>query len=64
VVDTGIAARMRQADPTLTPAELEQLIKASPSFVTGDSSVAGGCVAVFVDQPAPPPGPRRRVAGH
>ena len=59
----GIAARMLEADPNLTPVELEKRIKASASFVSGDAP-AGGRVAVFIDPAPPPSGPRRRAVGH
>jgi subtilisin family serine protease len=48
---SGIAARMLQASPWLTPAELEQRIKAT----------AVGQVAALVDAPQPP---RHRAAAH
>ena len=49
----GIAARMLQQNPALTPEELEDLIEASPSIAAG-----GEPVAVFVPPAAPP---RRRA---
>ena len=50
----GIAARMLQLDPNLTPEELEERIESSPALATD-----GQRVAVFV----PPSGPRRRAVG-
>lgn len=50
---SGMAARLLEKDPTLTPPQLEQLLKASPSIVLG--------LPVPVD--APPSPPRRRSAG-
>jgi hypothetical protein len=47
---SGIAARMLEADPNLTPIEIERRIKAN----------ASGGVAVLVDVHAP----ERRASGH
>jgi subtilisin family serine protease len=61
----GIAARLLELDPTLTPAELETRIKASGSYVADAATApAGGRVAVLIETPPAPPGPRRRAAGH
>ena len=60
----GIAARMLEDNPSLTPVELEARIKASPSYVSTAGAPAGGHVAVLVETPPPPPGPRRRAVGH
>ena len=49
----GIAARMLESDPTLSPVALEQRIKAA------SSPIAGGRAAVMVDAPAL----RRRATG-
>ncbi|HEX7150189.1 MAG TPA: S8 family serine peptidase [Thermoanaerobaculia bacterium] len=51
----GIAARMLEENPNLTPAELEAALKASPS------RVGGLPVAVRVE--SAPPKPRRRAVG-
>jgi len=60
----GIAARLLESDPTLTPVELEARIKASGSYVADAATApAGGRVAVLVENPPPPPGPRRRIVG-
>lgn len=57
----GIAARLLEVDPTLTPAELEQRIKASASFIDPSAgTAAGGRVAILIE--APPPAKRRIVA--
>jgi subtilisin family serine protease len=61
---SGIAARMLEADPSLTPVELEQRIKASPSYIDqSSSSAAGGHVAVLIESPPPVP-PKRRAVTH
>lgn len=49
----GMAARLLEKDPTLTPAQLEAALKASPSRVDGIP------VAIAV-----PPSPRRRAVRH
>ncbi|HYU26125.1 MAG TPA: S8 family serine peptidase [Thermoanaerobaculia bacterium] len=54
----GIAARMLEADPTLTPVELEQRIKATASHAIGDGAPGGGRVPVLREATAPP---RRRA---
>jgi subtilisin family serine protease len=60
----GIAARLLELDPTLTPVELEARIKASGSYVADAATApAGGRVAVLIETPPPPPGPRRRIVG-
>jgi hypothetical protein len=59
----GIAARMLEANPTLTPVQLEQRIKASPSFVGDPFPPAGGDVAVLIESP-PPPTSRHRIVGY
>jgi subtilisin family serine protease len=59
----GLAARLLEDDPSLTPVELEARIKASASYVTTDNAPAGGRVAVVIDAPPPPPARRRRIAG-
>lgn len=60
----GIAARMLELDPTLTPVELEAKIKANASYVANPSTAsAGGRVAVLRELP-PPSGPKRRSASH
>ena len=53
---SGIAARMLEADPTLTPVELEAKLKASVSHVKGMTLP----IPVLIEQPAPP---RRRAVG-
>jgi hypothetical protein len=58
----GIAARMLEANPNLTPVELETMIKASPSFIAANGTAAGGRVAVLIENPPPPPVKRRVVA--
>jgi subtilisin family serine protease len=61
---SGIAARMLEADPTLTPAELEQRIKASSSYIDQlYGTDAGGRVAVLIENPPPVP-PKRRAVTH
>lgn len=61
----GIAATMLEVNPDLTPAEIEQRIKARASRVSDPNEVtAGGRVAVYDTElvVAPtPPAPRRRV---
>jgi len=53
----GIAARMLELDPSLTPQQLEDAIEGSPSkLVTGETE------AVFL--PVGDPSPRRRSVGH
>ena len=54
----GLAARMLEADPTLTPVELEQRIKATASQAIGDGLPGGGRLPVLREAPAPP---RRRA---
>jgi hypothetical protein len=51
----GIAARLLQQNPALTPEQLEDLIEATPS-----TTATGEKVAVFI---APPEPPRRRAVG-
>lgn len=58
---SGIAARLLEAEPSLTPAELESRIKASASYVSTENAPAGGRVAVLIE--APPP-PKRRASRH
>ncbi len=56
---SGMAALLLELDPNRSPAELEALLKASPSRVSG--------LAVPImpgNEPAPPTGPRRRSARH
>lgn len=60
---SGIAARMLEANPTLTPVQLEGQIKASASFVDDLFPPAGGHVAVLIEK-APPPTSKHRIAGH
>jgi subtilisin family serine protease len=60
----GIAARMLEAEPTITPVDLEQRIKASPSSVSDFLAPAGGHVAVLIEAPPPPVPPRRRAVRH
>jgi subtilisin family serine protease len=59
----GLAARLLEDNPSLTPVELEARIKASASYVTTDNAPAGGRVAVVIDAPPQPPPRRRRIAG-
>jgi subtilisin family serine protease len=60
----GIAARMLETNPNLTPVELETMIKASPSFIDpANGTAAGGRVAVLIENPPPPPA-KRRAVGH
>jgi hypothetical protein len=54
----GIAARLLEIDPTLTPAQLEARLKASPSRVDGIP------VPVLLEWEPPLPGPRRRSIRH
>ena len=54
----GMAARLLELDPTLSPAQLETLLEASPSRVDGIP------VPVLIEQAPPPSGPRRRSARH
>lgn len=62
---SGIAARMLEANPNLTPVELEAMIKASASFIDpSNGTAAGGHVAVLIESPPPPPGPKRRAVAH
>jgi subtilisin family serine protease len=62
---SGIAARMLEANPNLTPVELEAMIKASPSFIDpANGTAAGGHVAVLIENGPPPPGPKRRAVAH
>lgn len=51
----GIAARLLQQNPALTPEQLEDLIEATPA-----TTASGERVAVFI---APPEPPRRRAVG-
>jgi hypothetical protein len=61
----GIAARMLEANPNLTPVELETMIKASASFIDpSNGTAAGGHVAVLIENPPPPSGPKRRAVAH
>lgn len=56
---SGIAALLLELDPNRSPAELEALLKASPSRVNG--------IAVPImpgNEPKPPTGPKRRSARH
>jgi subtilisin family serine protease len=56
---SGIAALLLELDPNRSPAELEALLKASPS------RVAGLPVPIMPgNEPTPPTGPRRRSARH
>jgi len=57
----GIAARMLEDEPALTPVELEQRIKASPSFISDAGAPAGGRVAVLIESEPPAASPRRRA---
>jgi subtilisin family serine protease len=60
---SGIAARILEDEPALTPVELEQRIKASGSYAAGLGAPAGGRVAVLIDNEPPAQPPRRRAAG-
>ncbi|HJQ38225.1 MAG TPA: S8 family serine peptidase [Thermoanaerobaculia bacterium] len=56
---SGIAALLLEIDPNRSPAELEALLKASPS------RVAGLAVPIMPgNEPTPPTGPKRRSARH
>ena len=57
----GIAARILEDEPALTPVELEQRIKASPSFISDAGAPAGGRVAVLIESEPPAASPRRRA---
>jgi hypothetical protein len=54
----GMAARLLEIDPLLTPAQLEVLLKASPSRVDGIP------VPVIIEAHPPQEGPRRRSVRH
>jgi serine protease len=54
----GIAARLLEMDPNLTPAQLEALLKGSPSRVDGVP------VPVILESHPPQEGPRRRSVRH
>jgi len=57
----GIAARMLESDPTLTPVQIEQRIKDTAGFIFTPGAPAGGRVAILNERPAPP---HRRAAAH
>jgi subtilisin family serine protease len=54
---SGAAAQLLGREPNLTPAEVEQRLEATPSFITGPAAGTSGKVVYIVY----PPEPRRRA---